>query len=171
MVLRNGSVRAHGAPHREDSPDFRGAHGPKRERYERCLPVAADILEEARASLAVRFRFLDRALWRMPLVPSFEIYGLASDGAKLYFDPEYVVARFKISPNEVVRDVIHCLFHCIFRHPFMLYSVLRQPWDVACDIAIEALLLDLVGDSFPCNMDRGARARRSRSSEHSSAAW
>ena len=86
----------------------------KRERYERCLPVAADILEEARASLAVRFRFLDRALWRMPLVPSFEIYGLASDGAKLYFDPEYVVARFKISPNEVVRDVIHCLFHCIF---------------------------------------------------------
>ncbi|WP_180995019.1 vWA domain-containing protein [Raoultibacter timonensis] len=129
----------------------------KRERYERCLPVAADILEEARASLAVRFRFLDRALWRMPLVPSFEIYGLASDGAKLYFDPEYVVARFKISPNEVVRDVIHCLFHCIFRHPFMLYSVLRQPWDVACDIAIEALLLDLVGDSFPCNMDRRAK--------------
>lgn len=129
----------------------------KRERYERCLPVAADILEEARASLAVRFRFLDRALWRMPLVPSFEIYGLANDGAKLYFDPEYVVARFKISPNEVVRDVIHCLFHCIFRHPFMLYSVLRQPWDVACDIAIEALLLDLVGDSFPCNMDRRAK--------------
>lgn len=129
----------------------------KRERYERCLPVAIDILEDARASLAVRFRFLDRALWRMPLVPSFEIYGIASDGVKLYFDPEYVVARFKISPNEVVRDVIHCLFHCIFRHPFMLYSVLRVPWDVACDIAIEALLLDLVGEAFPCNMDRRAR--------------
>ena len=129
----------------------------KRERYERCLPVAYDILEDARTSLAVRFRFLDRALWRMPLVPSFEIYGIASDGVKLYFDPEYVVARFKLSPNEVVRDVIHCLFHCIFRHSFMLYSVLRQPWDVACDIAIEALLLDLLGDAFPCNMDRRAR--------------
>lgn len=129
----------------------------KRERYERCIPVANDILEEARTSLAVRFRFLDRALWRMPLVPSFDIYGIASDGMKLYFDPEYVVARFKLSPNEVVRDVIHCLFHCIFRHPFMLYSVLRQPWDVACDIAIEALLLDLVGEAFPSNFDRRAR--------------
>ncbi len=129
----------------------------KRERYERCAPVANDILEEARTSLAVRFRFLDRALWRMPLVPSFAIYGIASDGVKLYYDPEYVVARFKLSPNEVVRDVIHCLFHCIFRHPFMLYSVLRQPWDVACDIAIEALLLELVGEVFPSNMDRRAR--------------
>ncbi|MEG2746469.1 MAG: VWA-like domain-containing protein [Gordonibacter sp.] len=129
----------------------------KRERYERCAPVAHDILEEARTSLAVRFRFLDRALWRMPLVSSFDIYGIASDGVKLYYDPEYVVARFKLSSNEVVRDVIHCLFHCIFRHPFMLYSVLRTPWDVACDIALEALLLDLVGEAFPCNMDRRAR--------------
>ena len=93
----------------------------------------------------------------MPLEASFDLHGLASDGVKLYYDPEYVVARFKLAPSEVVRDVVHCLFHCIFRHPFMLYSVLRQPWDVACDIAIEALLLDLVGEEFPCNMDRRAR--------------
>lgn len=129
----------------------------KRERYERCIPVAHDILEEARVALAVRFRFLDRALWRMPLVPSFDIYGIASDGVKLYYDPEYVVDRFRISLNEVVRDVAHCLFHCIFRHPFMLYSVLRQAWDVSCDIAIEAILLDLLGEAFPCNMDRRER--------------
>lgn len=129
----------------------------RRARYELCVPIANDILEEARSALAVRFRFLDRALWRMPLVPSFDVYGLASDGVKFYYDPEFVVARFKLSPNEVVRDVVHCLFHCIFRHPFMLYSVLRQPWDVSCDIAIEALLLDLVGEAFPSNMDRRAR--------------
>ena len=128
----------------------------KRERYEKCKPLANDILEEARTALAVRFRFLDRALWRMPLVPSFDIYGLCSDGIKLYYDPEFVVARFKLSPNEVVRDVIHCLFHCIFRHPFMLYSVMREPWDVACDIAIESMLIDLVGDTFPSNYDKRA---------------
>ena len=108
----------------------------KRERYERCLPVANDILEEARTALAVHFSFLDRALWRMPLVPNFEMFGICSDGVSLYYDPEYVVDRFKLSPNEVVRDVIHCLFHCIFRHPFMLYSVMREPWVVSCVIAI-----------------------------------
>lgn len=129
----------------------------KRLRYERCLPVAHDILEEARASLVVRFRFLDQALWRMPLVPCFEMYGIASDGRRLVYDPIYVVDRFKLSPNEVVRDVVHCLFHCIFRHPFMLYSVLRQPWDVACDVAVESMLLDLLGEAFPCNMDRRAK--------------
>lgn len=126
-------------------------------RYEACAPVANDILEEARSALAVRFRYFDQALWRMPLVPSPDIYGLASDGIKMLYDPEFVVKRFKLSPNEVVRDVIHCLFHCIFRHPFMLYSVLRQPWDVACDIAIESMLIDLVGEAFPSNMDRRAR--------------
>lgn len=129
----------------------------KRERYEACRPVALEILEEARRALAVRFRFLDAALWRMPLEPRFDLYGIASDGRALYFDPVYVVDRFNLSFNEVVRDVIHCLFHCIFRHPFMLYSVLRQPWDVACDIAIESMILELVGDAFPVNMDRRAR--------------
>lgn len=129
----------------------------KQARYERCVPVAHDILEESRAALAVRFRFLDQALWRMPFVPSPDIYGISTDGIKMVYDPEYVVKRFKLSPDEVVRDVVHCLFHCIFRHPFMLYSVVRQPWDVACDIAIESILLDLVGDSFPSNMDRRAR--------------
>ncbi len=126
----------------------------RRARFDAAEPVALEILEEARAALAVRFRFLDAALWRMPLVPCFDVYGIASDGRSLLFDPVYVVDRFKLSFSEVVRDVIHCLFHCIFRHPFMLYSVLRQPWDVACDIAIEALILDLVGEDFPSNMDR-----------------
>ncbi|MCI9129862.1 MAG: hypothetical protein HFJ65_06110 [Eggerthellaceae bacterium] len=129
----------------------------KRERYEAARPVALEILEEARNALAVRFRFLDQALWKMPLIPSFDIYGIASDGRAVYFDPVYVIDRFKLSFNEVVRDVIHCLFHCIFRHPFMLYSVLRQPWDVACDIAIEAIILDLVAEEFPSNMDRRAK--------------
>ena len=130
-------------------------------RYEKCVPVANDILEEARAALAVRFRFLDRALWRMPLEPSFDIYGITTDGVRMVYDPVFVVERFKLSPNEVVRDVVHCLFHCIFRHPFMLYSVLREPWDVACDIAIESMLIDLVGEAFPSNMDgRAKRALR-----------
>lgn len=122
-----------------------------------CEPVAYDILEEARTALAVRFRFLDQALWRMPLVANYDVFGIASNGRCMVFDPAYVVDRFKLSPNEVVRDVAHCLFHCIFRHPFMLYSVLRRPWDVACDIAIEVMLLDLLGEAFPSNMDRRAR--------------
>lgn len=127
------------------------------ERCRLCEPIARDVLDEARTTLAVRFRFLDQALWRMPLVADYDIFGIASDGRNLVFDPTYVVDRFKLSPNEVVRDVAHCLFHCVFRHPFMLYSVLRQPWDVACDIAIEVMLLDLLGDDFPSNMDRRAR--------------
>lgn len=157
VLEKRAAGRVASAPSPKASLSSEKRMAEKRERYERCLPVAVDILEDARAGLAVRFRFLDRALWRMPLVPSFDIYGIASDGVKLYFDPEYVVARFKLSPNEVVRDTVHCLFHCIFRHPFMLYSVVRTPWDVACDIAIESLLLELVGEAYPCNMDRRAR--------------
>ena len=85
----------------------------RRERFEACAPVAEAILEEARTTLAVRFRFLDRALWRMPLMPLSDLYGIASDGRSLAYDPVYVVDRFRLSPNEVVRDVAHCLFHCL----------------------------------------------------------
>lgn len=129
----------------------------KRQRYEAAKPIALEVLEEARNVLAVRFRFLDQALWKMPFIPVFDEYGMSTDGRAMYFDPVYVIDRFKLSFNEVVRDVIHSLFHCIFRHPFMLYSVLRQPWDVACDIAIEAIILDLVSEEFPSNMDRRAK--------------
>lgn len=129
----------------------------RREKFVKSAPVALDILQEARAALAVRFRFLDQALWRMPLIPREDLYGIASDGVNLYYDPVYVCDRFMLSSSEVVRDVAHCLFHCIFRHPFMLYSVLREPWDVACDIAIESILIDLLGEAFPSNMDRRAK--------------
>ena len=129
----------------------------RQRKYQAALPIAVDILEEARNALAVRFRFLDQVLWRMPLVPSEQIFGLACDGRSIVFDPVYVVDRFKLGPNEVVRDVAHCLFHCIFRHPFGLYIVLRQPWDVACDIAVEVMLMELLGEAFPSNMDRRAK--------------
>lgn len=133
----------------------------KRRRYELCKPLARDILEEARAALSVRFRFMNRALWHMPLKPSFDIFGIATDGITFYYDPEYVVTRFKLSLNEVIRDVAHCVFHCVFRHPFMLYSVMRASWDTACDIAIESMLIDLLGEDFPSNMDsRNKRALR-----------
>ncbi|MGN0078609.1 MAG: VWA-like domain-containing protein [Coriobacteriales bacterium] len=129
----------------------------RQRRFEAARPIAVDILEEARNALAVRFRFLDQVLWRMPLVPSEQIFGLACDGRSLVFDPVYIVERFKLGPNEVVRDVAHSLFHCIFRHPFGLYNVLRQPWDVACDIAVEVMLMELLGEAFPSNMDRRAK--------------
>ena len=38
--------------------------------------------------------FLDRALWRMPLEPSFDIYGITTDGVRMVYDPVFVVDRF-----------------------------------------------------------------------------
>lgn len=100
LLKRRHEARAMGLGHDGERDRLvllnEGQMDKKRERYEKCKPVANDILEEARTALAVRFRFLDRALWRMPLEPRFDFYGISTDGMRMVYDPVYVVDRFKL---------------------------------------------------------------------------
>ncbi len=54
--------------------------------------LAADVIEECRTQLMLKFRFLDLALWRMELEP-LRVgmrYPTATDGEKVYLDPPRV---------------------------------------------------------------------------------
>ena len=92
----------------------------KQERWERAAKVAAEVIGESRIQLMLKFRFLDLALWRMEAQPVAVQgrYALATDGRELFFEPYTVTARFEESFDEVVRDYLHLVMHCIFRHPF-----------------------------------------------------
>lgn len=120
---------------------------------EQAVELAREILEEARTSLTVQLRFLDHALWTMPLVAEEMIVTLGSDGEKIAYNPLFVIQRFREDPSEVVRDLLHDIFHCVFHHPFLHYQVDRALWDVACDISVEAALIDLVGGKFSSARD------------------
>lgn len=119
-------------------------------RWEQARGVAIDVIDECRIQLMLKFRFLDRALWRMPLeaVHVQARYPLATDGSQIYFGPEDVVARAQVSLDESVRDYLHLILHCVFRHPFMQARPRKDAWSLACDVVAEASALELAGDRF-----------------------
>lgn len=115
--------------------------------------LASSIVDEARVSLGMAFRYLDAALWRMPTASRRLAAPLATDGARLYVDAVRVIARFRTNPDEVARDVLHAVLHCMLRHPFAPQRAQAYVWACACDIAVESMALDLCAGRFACAAD------------------
>ena len=122
--------------------------------------LAAEVIEECRSQLMLKFRFLDLALWRMKLEPlrADMRYPLACDGKKVYYDPLRVLARFSASFEETIRDYLHLTMHCIFRQPFDEDHPHKQAWWLTCDIITEAAVMDMCQDRFVCEGDKDRRA-------------
>ena len=101
--------------------------------------IAEDILKLSRSSLAVNFRFLDRAISRLPFICD-ENGSLCTDGEKIYFGPWYILRRYKGEPSVITRDLFHTILHCVFCHSFIGQEIDRLRWDLACDITVENAL-------------------------------
>jgi len=117
--------------------------------------VAEAVLDQCRTRLTMSFRFMNRALWRMPRKPANLDATLASDGSTLYFDPFKVVMRFSQSPNEMARDYLHTLLHCVFRQPFDDTHGDALLWTAACDIVIEAIAMEMCDGHYESDGDKG----------------
>ena len=122
--------------------------------------LAEDIIEESRVQLMLKFRFLDRALWRMGLKSQRTgmAYPMATDGKSIYYDPQRVIARFRQSFDESVRDYLHMIMHCIFRHPFDRTHKNAEAWSLTCDMIVESVVMDLCSTRFPSEDDAARKS-------------
>ncbi|MBQ2898765.1 MAG: metallopeptidase [Oscillospiraceae bacterium] len=112
------------------------------ERTGKLNNLALEVLRLSRNTLLVNLRFLDSALSRFEYIPTDEST-LLTDGEHLLYNPEHVLKRYKHEKERPVRDYLHIVFHCIYRHMFMDPSLDRPLWDLACDIAVENIILEL----------------------------
>lgn len=112
------------------------------ERNEKLNKLALEVLRLSRNTLLVNLRFLDSALSRFEYIPTNEST-LLTDGEHLLYNPEHVLKRYKHEKERPVRDYLHVVFHCIYRHMFMDPSLDRPLWDLACDIAVENIISEL----------------------------
>ena len=120
--------------------------------------LAAKIMEYARDELMISMRFLDRALFRMPLVAADSVAAFGVDGATMYYNPGYVLHAFKKEKNACTRAFLHMILHCIFSHPFQYEKLDRECWDLATDLAVEQSILDL---NLKCvELERDASLKR-----------
>lgn len=103
--------------------------------------LAREVLILSRNTLLVNLRFLDSALSQFKFVPYNGT--LATDGRHLCYDYVEILKRYKNEKEVLVRDYLHLVMHCVFRHIFMSKMVNRPCWDLACDIAAEYSITEL----------------------------
>ena len=106
------------------------------ERAAKISRLAHDVLVLSRNTLLVNLRFLDAALSRLGPVETPGL-SLATDGRALAYDPVHILDCYKTSAQIPVRDYLHVVMHCVFRHMFINTLVDKTAWDLACDIAVE----------------------------------
>ena len=119
------------------------------DRLQQAADPARDILRLTRNTLLVNLRFLDLALSQFQL--SSYPGTLATDGEHLFYDTYYVLSSYKSERGKNVRDYLHIVLHCVFRHLFAGGDLDRRCWDLACDIAVESAIDELHLESAACN--------------------
>ena len=112
------------------------------EKEQKLDALAREVLTLSRNTLLVNLRFLDAALSMFEYFP-IEESSLLTDGQHLLYNARHVLERYKSEKEAPVRDYLHVVMHCIFRHMFMDPNLDRPVWDLACDIAVENMITEL----------------------------
>ena len=113
------------------------------EKQEKIKQLALDILKLSRNTVLVNFRFLDVAISQFEYTAQSE-GTIMCDGKNLVYNPLHILKTYKDEKEKPVRDYLHMVFHCIFRHMFVdPNKVDRRLWNLASDIAVESVLTDL----------------------------
>ena len=80
--------------------------------------LAEEVLILSRNTLLVNLRFLDAALSQFEMKPVDES-SMLTDGHFLLYNPKHVLSNFRHQKETVVRDYLHIVMHCVYRHMFM----------------------------------------------------
>ena len=115
-----------------DGPDMEAA-------AEKLRSLGVSILCAARDELYFSMRFLDVALSSFVYRMDISVSPFGTDGAVMYFHPQYLGGMLRQNRILVNRGYLHMVFHCIFRHMFKQGDDARY-WDLSCDIAAEHLI-------------------------------
>ena len=112
------------------------------EKQEKVNKLTRDVLILSRNTLLVNLRFLDAALSQFEFFP-IEESTLLTDGKHILYNPVHVLETYKTAKEIPVRDYLHMVMHCVFRHMYMDPTLNRPYWDLACDIAVEHVITEL----------------------------
>lgn len=107
--------------------------------------LARQVIDLAKASVLADNHFLSAAIGRLQLTPMSLNASLATDGYFLAFDATYLLSRFKRAGKPPKRNLVHTVTHCLFLHPYVNAAVDQPLWNLACDIAAERIVIELLG--------------------------
>lgn len=116
------------------------------DKLKQYLNLAEDILKLSRNTLIVNLRFMDLAMSRLQTTPYDGTVG--TNGKYIFFNPAHVIQSYRQAKEVPTHAYLHMVLHCVFQHFFVnLEYVERDLWDLACDMAVEAVIGELNLDS------------------------
>lgn len=101
-----------------------------------------DYLEISSTRLLARFPFFGILVMSMPLEPSEKCATAATDGRRIYYNPEWFETLRQQHDDHVLFVLAHEVLHPALGHPWRCGERDRQKWNAACDLIINHLLKD-----------------------------
>lgn len=124
---------------------------------ERVTDYAQKVIDLAHDTIMIRYRYFDVPLAK--LVPKQQentgIYEVTRE--RLMYDPKRLLSDYMDEKNYAVRLYMHVIFHELFLHPYKLKKDKRELWNLATDIAVENVILEM-GD-LGANLSRDDEER------------
>jgi predicted metal-dependent peptidase len=111
----------------------------ERDEFEGFEQAIADKLAAARTRLILDRPFLGALVLRLPLQPAAWCRSTATDARSLYYNPRWIDS---LSPVQVQFALAHEALHCALGHFARRGHRIQRKWDMACDFAINPLLVD-----------------------------
>ncbi len=127
--------------------------------------LSRQILRLAHDGILINLRFFDAALSRLQWKEREGTGYIATDGVNCYYDPVALLKRYREEPHSVTRLYLHILLHCIFSHSYGYGKLDGGLWDMAADIAVENVILDLGLPGARLDADADAAAKLGRLKE------
>lgn len=110
--------------------------------------IGQEILFASRNELYMNLPYLDVALCALAFQPGGGVTtSIATDGRTLYYDGAFLSERFLRSRTATNRAYLHVILHCMLRHLAKKKGKVPELWDLACDAAVESILMEL---DYPC---------------------
>ncbi len=119
--------------------------------------MAKELLQLTRSHLLMHFRFLAQAVSGLRLEEKEDVR-FACDGKRLYYSPKAILQYYKNEKTYVNRLYLHCMLHCMMQHMYAKETYQGVYWNLACDIAVESILLDLNKPFLASYRDGGQKA-------------
>lgn len=104
---------------------------------------AYKLMELARDSILIRYRYFDIALASTKPKATFGTACFFYEAGNICFDPIYLLRRYKDEEHIAVRAYMHIILHNILLHGFDVNKLDMDCWSLAADIAVENIILDM----------------------------
>ena len=105
--------------------------------------LAGEALRLSHDDILMHLRFFDRALSVLRLEEKPGTESFATDGRSCFYDPAWILKRYREETAWITRAYLHMLLHCVFAHQFRYDRLDRAVWDLAADLAVENVILEL----------------------------